>query len=419
MKRYTLIMPLALLISIFGLTMGLLNSCTPILVKTKDNIKKDSYTFTSNRLPVEPKKPFPTANVDYDNHNRMIFFNFNTGEMQTIDSTAWDIAIVVGDTPDTVPTGSTLPAPEKIYTVTNSGDYGEHIRLIPIKAGKTSDEYIGTALAKIQQVSFKYGEQELSPFQNDPDTEKPDANPFYAALTNSKHYLLKIGKIDDTTKVYEIWFDPITPTTGAAFTLHVKPAIISEAKPKTISGFKPEYTLTGNINSSYSFNYIKLEQTEARILTKAADSIPEKTEWQLLFMRTNVYAKEMGELFGTDGIISTSSILTNSPAGVETVALYGWDFPEVTAAPEPAYFVKQIDGVGKGFANSLKDDPEKRRKAWYYGVNMPPTFYLSRITYVFKWTEASTLHYAKFRPGTFYGTTGEKFCVTFRYATAP
>ena len=416
MKRYTLIMPLALLISIFGLTMGLLNSCTPILVKTKDNIKKDSYTFTSNQLPVEPKKPFPTANVDYDNHNRMIFFNFNTGEMQTIDSTAWDIAIVVGNTPDTVPTGSTLPAPEKIYTVTNSGDYGEYTRLLPLKAGKTSADYIGQRLNEIKQVSFKYGAQELSPFQTDPDTGTPAANPFYAALTNGRHYLLKIGKTDDTAKVYELWFDPITPIEGTAFTLHVKPAILSETEPKTISGSMPEYILSESINGNYSFNYIKLDTDSAKVLNKSRDGIPEKNKWHLLFMRTNVYAKEMGELFGTDGIISTSSILTNSPAGVETVALYGWDFPEVTAAPEPAYFVKQIDGVGKGFANSLKDDPEKRRKAWYYGVNMPPTFYLSRITYVFKWKTPSKIQYAKFRPGTFYGPNGEKFYVTFRYA---
>lgn len=416
MKRYTLIMPLALLISIFGLTMGLLNSCTPILVKTKDNIKKDSYTFTSNQLPVEPKKPFPTANVDYDNHNRMIFFNFNTGEMQTIDSTAWDIAIVVGDTADTVPTGSPLPAPEAIYTVTNSGDYGEYTRLLPLKAGKTSADYIGQRLNEIKQVSFKYGAQELSPFQIDPDTGTPAANPFYAALTNGRHYLLKIGKTDDTAKVYELWFDPITPIEGTAFTLHVKPAILSETEPKTISGFMPEYILSESINGNYSFNYIKLDTDSAKVLNKSRDGIPEKNKWHLLFMRTNVYAKEMGELLGTDGLVSTSSILTNSPAGIETAALYGWDFPEVTAVPEPAYFVKQIDGVGKGFANSLNDDPEKRRKAWYYGVNMPPTFYLSRITYVFKWKTPSKIQYAKFRPGTFYGPNGEKFYVTFRYA---
>lgn len=416
MKRYTLIMPLALLISIFGLTMGLLNSCTPILVKTKDNIKKDSYTFTSNQLPVEPKKPFPTANVDYDNHNRMIFFNFNTGEMQTIDSTAWDIAIVVGDTADTVPTGSPLPAPEAIYTVTNSGDYGEYTRLLPLKAGKTSADYIGQRLNEIKQVSFKYGAQELSPFQIDPDTGTPAANPFCAALTNGRHYLLKIGKTDDTAKVYELWFDPITPIEGTAFTLHVKPAILSETEPKTISGFMPEYILSESINGNYSFNYIKLDTDSAKVLNKSRDGIPEKNKWHLLFMRTNVYAKEMGELLGTDGLVSTSSILTNSPAGIETAALYGWDFPEVTAVPEPAYFVKQIDGVGKGFANSLNDDPEKRRKAWYYGVNMPPTFYLSRITYVFKWKTPSKIQYAKFRPGTFYGPNGEKFYVTFRYA---
>ena len=159
----------------------------------------------------------------------------------------------------------------------------------------------------------------------------------------------------------------------------------------------------------------------SKILDTEHDNIPKKNEWQLLFVRTNVYAKEMGQMLKNDGIVSTSSILTNSPAGVETAALYGWDFPEVTAAPKPVHFIKQVDGVGKGFANSLNDDPEKRRKAWYYGLNMPPTFYLSRITYVFKWGVPSNMHYVKFRPGTFYGPNGEKFYVTFRYAhaTAP
>ena len=423
MKRYNTIIPAALLL------FGLINGCTPILVKTQNTIKKDSYAFTSTPLPVEPKTPFPTANVDYDNHNRMIFFDCITGNMQTVDSTAWDIAIAVGDVPDSfrLPDGSTSSAPKAIYTVTNSGDYGEHVRLLPFKSGTTSTDYVGKRLDEIKQVSFKYGEQELSPFQNDPDNPAASvANPFYEALTNGKHYLLKTGKTDDTAKVYEIWFDAITPAVGAAFTLHIKPATLSAAapgaaQPKTIAGFGVEYTLTGTVNGDYSFNYIKLGATaaSAKILDTEHDNIPKKNEWQLLFIRTNVYAKEMGELLGTDGIVSTSSILTNSPAGVETAALYGWDFPEVTAIPDSAYFAKQIDGVGKGFANSLNDNPEKRRKAWYYGLSMPPTFYLSRITYIFKWETASQPHYAKFRPGTFYGSNGEKFCVTFRYAVTP
>ena len=421
MKRYNVIIPAALLL------FGLINGCTPILVKTQDTIKKDPYTFTSTPLPVEPKTPFPTANVDYDNHSRMIFFDFNTGIQKTVDSDAWDIAIVVGDTPDNIPTGSTASAPKAIYAVTNSGDYGEHARLLPFKAGTTSTDYMGKRLDEIKQVSFKYGERELSPFQNDPDNPAASvANPFYEALRNGKHYLLKTGKTDDTAKVYEIWFDSITPVVGAAFTLHVKPAELSQAesletKPKTVTGFKAEYTLTRNINGDYSFNYIKLGTDSARILDKDHDGIPQKNEWQLLFVRTNVYAKEMGQMLKNDGIVSTSSIFTNSPAGVATAALYGWDFPEVTAVPKPVHFVKQVDGVGKGFANSLNDDLEKRRKAWYYGLNMPPTFYLSRITYVFKWGVPPNMHYVKFRPGTFYGPNGEKFYVTFRYAhaTAP
>jgi len=290
MKRYIFLILQGLLISLFGLITG----CTPVLVKTKDNVNKDIYTFTSDQLPVEPKKPFPTANVDYDKHNRMVFFNFNTGTMQTINNTVWDIAIAVGDTSDTAPSGSALSAPDKIYTVTNSGDYGEYTRLLPLKTGKKSADYLGQRLDEIKQVSFKYGEQELSPFQTDPDTGKLTANPFYAALTNGKHYLLKIGKSDDTAKVYELWFDKITPAVGSSFTLHVKPAILSETEPKTINGFMPEYILSENISGNYSFNYIKLDTDSAKVLNKSRDGIPEKNEWHLLFMRTNVYSKEMG-----------------------------------------------------------------------------------------------------------------------------
>ena len=111
MKRYIFLILQGLLISLFGLITG----CTPVLVKTKDNVNKDIYTFTSDQLPVEPKKPFPTANVDYDKHNRMVFFNFNTGTMQTINNTVWDIAIAVGDTSDTAPSGSALSAPDNKF----------------------------------------------------------------------------------------------------------------------------------------------------------------------------------------------------------------------------------------------------------------------------------------------------------------
>lgn len=395
--------------------------CSPIVVKTDKNYIKDTYTFTGNALPETPVMPFPTANVDYDHSNNMVFFNFENGHRFNVSSTAWDIAIVAGDAPDweTPPTtGNSKPNDNAvIYTVTNSGDYGEHSRLLPFAAGRTEESYKGQNINIVQQVCFKKGETDLSPYQNDPDSGKPIDNPFCNALTNGKKYFLRVGKNFDDAELFVIWFDQMpTVAAGQTYTLHVKPVILTEINgSKNITGFGTEYTLTQPIDNDYSFNYIKLLKTSARVLN-TDDGIPKKNEWQLLFIRTNIYSKEMGEVFGNDGIIGSSSILANSPGGVQTAALYGWDFPEVTEVPADKHFKRIIDGVGKGFANPLKDDPEKRRKSWYYGLNMPPTYYLNRNTYVFKWEAGTSIKYAKFRPGTFYGPRGEKFYVQFRYA---
>lgn len=398
----------------------MLNSCDPIIVKTDKNYIKDDYTFTSETLPETPVTPFPIANVDYDNANNMVFFDFAAKKQYSVKNDIWDIAIVVGDKPDWETAASAAnPSNTAIYTVTNSGDYGENTRLLPFKAGKSEMDYIGLKLSEVRQVCFKKGETDLSPYQNDPDdpeTGTPVANPFCNALSNQgKKYFLRVGKNFDTAKLFVIWFDPIsTITAGQSYTLHVKPVMLDANK--TISSFGTEYTCTSTINNEYSFNFIKLYDNENPKVLDELDGIPKKNDWQLLFMRTNIYSKEMGEVFKNDGIIGTSSILTNSPAGVQTAALYGWDFPEVTKLPDDKHFKCVINGVGKGFANPLKDDPEKRRKSWYYGLNMPPTFYLTRNTYVFKWGTGANTHYAKFRPGTFYGPHGEKFYVQFRYA---
>lgn len=392
-----------------------LNSCDPIIVKTDKNYIQDSYERTNISLPAKHVEPFPVANVDYDHANCMVFFDFENGKQWSVKNTVWDIAIVVEDPADSG--GSSA-----VYAVTNSGDYGENTRLRPFETGKSEDQYINTLKLKdVQQVCFKNGKTDLSPYQNDPSGKQPVANPFYDALTTEKKYFLRVGKNFDDAKLFVIWFDKITPpvTAGQSFTLHVKPVTLDDTK--TVTGFGSEYTLSGTISAEYSFNYIKIElpkdtsTVSARVLTEK-NGIPKKNEWQLLFMRTNIYSREMGEVFKNDGIIGTCSILVNSPGGVQTAALYGWDFPEVTAVPADKHFKRSIDEVGHGFANPLKDDPEKRRKAWYFGVNMPPTFYLSRNTYVFKWKSGSTTKYAKFRPGTFYGPHGEKFYVQFRYA---
>ncbi|WP_256254787.1 hypothetical protein [Treponema phagedenis] len=272
-----------------------------------------------------------------------------------------------------------------IYTVTNSGDYGENTRLLPFEDGKDENHYKGKGmkLSDVQQVCFKKGATDLSPYQNDPDTKTPVANPFYDALTNGKKYFLRVGKNYDAAKLFVIRFDPIANViAGSNYTLHVKPVILGSNK--SITDFGTEYTLSGTIDKNYSFNYIKIYDDRNPTILSESNGIPKKNDWQLLFMRTNIYSKEMGEVFSNDGIIGSSSILTNSPGGVETAALYGWDFPEVTKVPTDQHFKRIINGVGKGFANPLKDDPEKRRKSWYYGLNMPPTFYLTRNTYVFQ-----------------------------------
>ncbi|MEL3905633.1 MAG: hypothetical protein P1P65_01190 [Treponema sp.] len=413
MKRYTPLCVPAVLF--FGLL--ILTACSPIIVKTDKNYIKDRYDFLPNEsLPEMHVEPFPVANVDYEHKNQMVFVNFSDSKgklaIKEISNTVWDIAIVAGDEPDSDGNGS-------IYMVTNSGDYGENTFILPFADGRTMESYRGSNISIVRQVCFKKGETDLSPYQNDPDSgSTPVANPFYEALKNGKKYFLRVGKNFDDAELFVIWFDVMSSVAaGQTYTLHVKPVTLTEINgSKNITGFGTEYTLTKRIDNDYSFNYIKLLKTSARVLN-TDDGIPKKNEWQLLFIRTHIYSKEMGEVFGNDGIIGSSSILTNSPGGVQTAALYGWDFPEVTNVPADKHFKRIIDGVGKGFANLLNDDPEKRRKAWYYGLNMPPTYYLNRNTYVFKWETAEGVKkYAKFRPGSFYGPGREKFYVQFRYA---
>ncbi len=377
-------------------------SCKPIIIKSKTNYIKDNYSFTNKKLSSEKK--ISKAVVDYNNENNSVFFSLKTGKIFSVKNNCWDLAIITDN--------------GNIFVVTNSGDYGENTRLLPFKKGSSETDYLnganGFTIKKIQQVSFKKGRKELSPYQNDPDTAEPIANPIYNALENEKRYFLKVGKTIDKAKVFIIWFSKITsPSIGSNFTLNLKSCTF-DMNSQHLTSINPSvHTITGSISDSYSFNFIKLNKIGGKILNKTDDGIPEKEDWDLLFTRTNIYSKEMGEVFGTDGIIGTSSILINKYANVEAAPLYGWDFPEVKFVPEAKYFKKDIDTIGHGYSNPLENDENKTRKAWYYSLTMPPTFYLSRITYVIKCTDGN---YGKFRPGSFYGPKGEKFYVRFRYA---
>ena len=392
----------------------ILTSCEPIVRDVSPSYIQEPVDFTD--IPIDGAAKFATADVDYDNKNMMVFFNFAAGNATAVRHDIWDIAIVTDKKKEKVEGA----LQDDIYVVSNSGDYGESAQFLPLADGAdAADKCIGMRLTDIRHASF------IDTTEDVPDSQKAksDHNPLRNALTNGKSYVLrtqtrKEGRTEAEVRVFHIRFDK---TAGelkdkTPFTLHVTPLDFSADTGK-ITGTGTAYTLSRQINGDYSLNYIKLEKDSALFLPDPDNGkgIPKKNEWQLLFTRTSIYSKEMGEIFGTDGIVGASSILTNSPAGVETAALYGWDFPEVIRVPQEKHFELRLDGIGKGFTNPLKDDKEKKRKAWYYGVNMPPTFYLNRITYVFQWQDAQGRKYAKFRAGTFYGPQGQKFSVRFRY----
>ncbi len=374
----------------------LLAGCEPMIIETEPDYIKEEYSFTNTPLP--EGKEIAEAVVDYDTQNNSVFFSFETGRTYSVDHDVWDIAIAVG------------PENDDVYVVSNSGDYGENTRIWPFESGHNEDDYKGKELSSIQQVSFKAGQSKISPYQEDPDTGTPVANPLQDAVKTGRKFFLKVGKYNESARLYVIWFDvDANPEAGDSFKLHVRPCTISNKK---VSSFGTEYEINDTIDADYSFNYMKLGNGSGTVISKPGGNIPKKTEWDLLFTRTNIYSPEMGEVFKNDGIIGSSSILINSPGGVEAAPLYGWDFPEVTNVPDGKYFKKEIDSIGHGYANPLKNDIEQMRKSWYYGLNMPPTFYLSRITYVIKCTDGD---YGKFRPGSFYGPGGQKFYVKFRY----
>ena len=398
---------------IFGMGAALaLTSCEPIVRDVSPHYIQDPVAFTGRAI--DGAAQFATADVDYDNKKVMIFFNFKTGKTTAMQHDSWDIAIVTDKKK-----GADGRIEDDMYVVSNSGDYGESARFLQLDSAEP-EKCIGRRAADIRQFSF------IDETEDVPDGQKTKEmhNPLRNALTNGKSYVLctqtrTAGAEEAEARVFLIRFEKTAEplAAGTPFTLHVTPAVFSAETGKIIRFGEP-YTLAETIDGNYSFNYIKFGDSSADFLPSRPNGggIPKKNEWQLLFTRTSIYSKEMGDVFGTDGIVGASSILTNSPAGVETAALYGWDFPDVTRVPQSNHFALRLDGIGKGFTNPLKDDKEKKRKAWYYGVNMPPTFYLNRITYVFQWKDSGAENYAKFRAGSFYGPQGQKFYVRFRYA---
>ncbi len=282
--------------------------CEPIVLKSDDDTIKDDYLFTGKKLSNDTK--IALANVDYHNINKnaTIFFSFKDKKIYEIPHDSWDIAI-------------TTDKEGNAFVVSNSGSYGASVRVLPHAKKLKNDYYVGKPLKAIQQVSFKNGKKELSPYQNDPDTGTPVANPLHNdnALTDERKYYVLTetaiaqsgGSKTEHIQLFRISFVKMTaPKAGDAFTLNVEPcSIVESAGGKKLAAIDyAGYTVTGTISEDYSFTYIKLKEDSGTVVTESEwGAVPKKHEWDLMFTRTNIYSPEMGEVLKNDGIIGSEA----------------------------------------------------------------------------------------------------------------
>lgn len=418
-----------------------LTSCEPSVIKLPKKIKKDSYTFDSKIVFKNlTSKPWNSnddyeaylVNVNYDTQeNSMIFLNTVTLKQTSLPHDVWDIAIVTDE--------------KEPFVVANSGDYGRGVKFQKMPQNWTPQNAIGMPAVDVRNVSFAEHKKNPTPYQE-------EANPLKDAMKNGAWYLVTSWNNTFTDmQVFAIRFKPNPePKIGSKMSeLNVAQYKIRKTGDagseiddpyKTIEsvdtnnsrlcnrcGFfhSDQYTLADDYSMIYiSLRDKKILNGETQGESFENNPIPKKYDWHILFNRTDFYSKEMGDIFKNDGIVGDSSILINKQAGVEVAPMYGWDFTEVNQAPSAKYFKNNLDVIGGGYVNPVSPDLDKLRKAWYYGENMPPTFFLNQNTYVIKAqtqdekTKQLNTDYSKIRLGSFYGPNGEKFYVRFRWQLA-
>lgn len=409
-----------------------LTSCEPSVIKLPKKVKKDAYELNPS-ISFKPmtSKPWNSqedfeaylANVNYDTRdNSMIFVNTVTLAQKVVPHDIWDIAIVADKT--------------QPFVVANSGDYGRGVKFKQMPSGWTPLSAIGTHAVDIRNLSFADHKKNPTPYQE-------DANPLRDALKNGAWYMVTSWNNTFTEmQVFAIRFRPTPePKIGTKIGLnYVKYEIrkIGEAGSQIDDPYKTIESIDNQNNYqniylfesfpiSDNFSMIYFDLPNRKLINGDTSEngirrsgIPTRHDWHIMFNRTDFYSKEMGDIFKNDGIVGDSSILINTQGGVEVAPMYGWDFPEVKSAPSAKHFKKNIDAIGGGYVNPVAPDLEKLRKAWYYGENMPPTFFLNQNTYVIKSPVKGDdgnlkTYYSKLRPGSFYGPDGEKFYVRFRW----
>lgn len=319
----------------------LLGSCDNLLGSDNDDDDDDDSSSYSTS----------TAAVDYLGDNLSIFFDFSTGTLTAVDHDMWDVAIATDGA-----------------IIANSGDYGSGVTVYKTSSTDISDD-LSSYESKVAEYTFKsgttlYGDQtETNPFDDEIGS---------GGSGSGTVYLVK----DEAGIYYKLVFTSYGPM-----------GQYSVNAVEGLSGTSTE-TISGTIDAAYGYTYFDLG-------TQAAVTVaPKKSEWDILFTRTNDILDD-----GSGGayIAGRSDVLLNTAGGVEGATVDDTAIEAVVNISDYT-FSSVIDTLGY---------------SWYtHNHSATPAYSVNTLTYVVETTEGN---YAKLQPGSFYGPNSEQFYMTFRY----
>jgi hypothetical protein len=212
-----------------------------------------------------------------------------------------------------------------------------------------------------------------------------------AAAATKYVYLIKTNYGTDT-KYFKVVFDSYGPAGQCKITVVPGSGAGEEGKIELTAG------LTG-IADGYGYIYFDLHGTNTpRVLNDGNAlksgitlNIPKAAEWDLLCTRTDDVTGDT-----TRPTANRSSILLNTYKGVTAATAAGKTIEEVTDTTGLTASTL-VDAIGY---------------SWYATDNRG-TYWIDPVTYVIQTAEG---HYAKFQPGSFKNSSGDKnFHMAFRY----
>ncbi|MDC7218677.1 MAG: HmuY family protein [Spirochaetales bacterium] len=296
-----------------------------------------------------------TANVDYGDTNMRIYFDLSSGTMTEVSHDIWDLAISNGDA----------------TVIANSGDYGTGVTVYKTTSTDITEDLSGEA-DNVNQYTFEALDDDglIASHQT-------DANPFDSELSTGYGSGTVYLVLDEDGTYYKVTFSSYGPYGNYSFD------VVTGLDGTTAT------TVSGTVASGYDYTYFDLSSASA------VSVAPEEESWDLLFARGNEILAVYDD--GSDPYVAGRSyILQNTEGACEIASAEDYSIDELLSDDSLTYD-STITAIGSD---------------WYTFDHTTYTYSVDTVTYVVKTTEEN---YAKFQPGTFYGSDGEKFYVTFRY----